>query len=92
MMLQWARHTKQKAVAAPFLLCSYFWLLTTHNKALLLQMYNKVEWAIHSGNNMFAPQNYVLIVSRENILEDSLKKLVNVHRGAKDPLKMPLKI
>lgn len=41
---------------------------------------------------MFAPQNYVLIVSRQSILEDSLKKLVNVQRGAKDPLKMPLKI
>ncbi len=55
-------------------------------------MYNKVEWSANAGMNMFAPQNYVLIVSRDNILEDSLKKLVNVHRGIKDPLKMPLKI
>lgn len=55
-------------------------------------MYNKVEWSSNAGMNMFAPQNYVLVVSRDNILEDSLKKLVNVHKGIKDPLKMPLKI
>lgn len=58
----------------------------------MLQMYNKVEWSANAGMNMFAPQHYVLLVARDNILEDSLKKLVNVHRGIKDPLKMPLKI
>ena len=39
------------------------------------------------------PVNYTLEVSRERILEDSLKKIVQVSRiDGKDPLKLPLRI
>jgi hypothetical protein len=39
------------------------------------------------------PANYMLEVNRENILEDSLKKIVKVDRiEGLDPLKLPLKI
>lgn len=39
------------------------------------------------------PANYMLEISREHILEDSLKKIVQVSRvNGKDPLKLPLKI
>jgi len=38
-------------------------------------------------------QNYVLEVNRERILEESLKKIVQVQRiDGKDPLKLPLRI
>jgi hypothetical protein len=38
-------------------------------------------------------QNYMLEVSRDRILEESLKKIVQVQRiDGKDPLKLPLKI
>ena len=84
------------------MLCSYHWVFSTHNKAQLLQMYNRVEWAMWQDvflmGAMFMPHNqspthYHLEISRGNILEDSLKKLVLVHKnGRKDPLKLPLRI
>jgi len=109
MMATWAKNTKvmilnkkplnQKPTV--FTLCCYHWVFNTHNKALMLQMYNKVEWSSHQQVFMtryqslpsMNPINYVLEISRDRILEDSLKKIVQVSLiQGKDPLKLPLKI
>lgn len=66
------------------MLCSYHWILNTHNKAVMLQMYNKLEWQILKDafllKSFFSQQlnleNYELEISREDILSQSLKKIV----------------
>ena len=67
----------------------------------MLQQYNKFDWAIHQDvflmrsfwDRTITAQNYVLEVNRDRILEDSLKKIVQVQRiEGKDPLRLPLKI
>ena len=109
MMVQWAKYTKQLVIknqpithkSDNFMLCSYHWVFNTHNKALMLQMYNRVEWSMFQDiflmRSMYLPSmnpvNYTLEVSRDRILEDSLKKIVQVSRiDGKDPLKLPLRI
>jgi hypothetical protein len=52
----------------------------------MLQHYNKFDWAIHQDvflmrsfwDRTITAQNYVLEVNRDRILEDSLKKIVQV--------------
>jgi hypothetical protein len=69
-----------------FNICSYPWILNTLNKAYMLQQYNKFDWAIHQDvflmrsfwDRTITAQNYVLEVNRDRILEDSLKKIVQV--------------
>lgn len=92
-MVQWAKQTKALVKAnkpigssksAQFLLCNYHWVLNTHNKALMLQTYNRVDWYLHQEQlnmrAMFLPNRsaieYFLEIRRGHILEDSLKKLV----------------
>jgi hypothetical protein len=28
----------------PFMLCNYHWILNTHNKNIMIQEYNKMDW------------------------------------------------
>lgn len=66
------------------MLCSYHWILNTHNKAVMLQMYNKLDWQHHKDvfllrsffDNKINPENYELEIQREDILSQSLKKIV----------------
>lgn len=73
-----------------FLICNYHWILNTFNKACLLQMYNTVDWEMHKDafllvlvlNNpnqvQLDPEKYQMEISRDDILAESLKKLVGV--------------
>lgn len=85
------------------MLCNYHWILNTHNKNIMIQEYNKMDWNrvkdqfllryIWDKKKVKESQNYVLEVNRDKILEDSLLKIVKVLPVAGlDPLKLPLKI
>ena len=93
--------------ATTFNLCSYHWIMNPHNKSKMLQTYNKIEWLFNSDffllrafwdpsqrNTIYnGHQQYLLEVSRENILEESLQKIVKVkHVEGRDPLKLPLMV
>lgn len=108
-MVQWSKQTKGQVQAkqpiergtGSFMLCSYHWILNTHNKAVMLQMYNKLDWQHHRDvfllrafwDNKINPENYELEIQREDILSQSLKKIVQVNKiDGKEPLKLPLKI
>jgi hypothetical protein len=72
----------------------------------MLQKYNKIEWNTNKDafllrafwdpkmrKNMKAATNYLMEVRRDNILDDSLEKLVKCKLfGGKDPLKLPMKV
>ena len=114
LMDQWANKTKVQVRngveithANIFNPCSYHWLLSDHNKTILLQRYNKMDWKFNQDyflmrafwdpemrKKRFAGANkFVLEISRENILEDSLQKIVNLQKiDGHDPLKMPISI
>lgn len=87
--------------------CSYHWLFTPHTKTIMLQRYNKMDWKFTADfflmrafwdpemrKKRFAgAKNFVLEVSRDNLLDDSLQKIVNLKSvGGHDPLKMPISI
>ena len=87
--------------------CSYHWLFSDHNKTILLQRYNKMDWKFNQDfffmRAFWDPQmrakkyaganKFVLEISRENILEDSLQKIVNLQKvDGHDPLKMPVSL
>lgn len=89
-----------------FNLCSYHWILSPHTKSELIHQYNKVEWTIVRDfflmRAFFDPQmrknirdatQYQLEISRANILDDSLQKIVNVKlMDGRDQLKLPLTV
>lgn len=64
-------------------------------------MYNKIEWKHYQLlfllrtfiDNNINPENYVLTISRKDVLSESLKKIVQLSKlEGKDLLKLPLKI
>jgi len=66
--------------------CSYYFLFTPHTKTLMLQRYNKIDWKFQADyflmrafwdpemrkNKFRNAQKFLLEISRENILDDSL--------------------
>lgn len=67
----------------------------------MLQTYNKIEWKHHKllfllrsfMDSNIDPDNYVLKISRKDVLSESLKKIVQLSKlEGKDLLKLPLKI
>jgi len=87
--------------------CSYYWLFTPHTKTLMLQRYNKIDWKFQADyflmrafwdpemrkNKFRNAQKFLLEISRENILDDSLTKIVHLKSvDGHDPLKMPISI
>lgn len=112
-MMDWAKQTKiqvrngQKVTHSNlFNLCSYHWILNPHQKSVMLQKYNKIEWNQNVDafllrafwdpqmrKNLKSATNYLMEVNREKILDDSLEKLVKVKKlGDRDPLKLPMKV
>ena len=87
--------------------CSYHWLFTPHTKTIMLQRYNKMDHKFTSDfflmrafwdpemrkKKLAGADKFVLEVSRGNILDDSLQKIVNLSKVAgHDPLKMPISL
>lgn len=87
--------------------CEYHWLMNPHNKTLMLQRFNKGEqWATADKTVMQAYFNpdlaalfnnqcnkFVLKISRDRILDESLQKIVNVKAiNGIEPLKLPLTV
>ena len=84
--------------------CDYHWLMTPHNKTCMLQRYNKIEWQLHADFFLMRAfwdaqirqmlgncQRFLLEISRDSILDDSLQKIVHVKpMHERDPLKLPL--
>ena len=83
--------------------------MNPHNKSKMLHTYNKFEWQFHIDfflmQSMWDPNmqgrsalyngvhHYLLDCRRDNILEDSLQKLVQVKLvNGRDPLKQPIMI
>jgi E3 ubiquitin-protein ligase HERC4 len=88
-----------------FSICNFPWILNTFNKACLLQMYNTVDWEMHKDafllvlafnnptNEQIDPEKYQMEICRNDILAQSLKKIVQVQRiGGRDPLRLPLRV
>jgi len=84
-------------------MCNYHWMLDTHNKQRMLQVYNKLDWGraqdlqmmrvFWDRENAKNAKHYVLNLKREDLLEESVKKFVACKPVAgHDPLKLPLKI
>ena len=86
------RNNQKITHATNFNICAFHWILNPHNKSKMLHTYNKIEWQFNSDffllrsfwdrslrtaiyNNV---QQYLLEITRENLLEDSLEKLVKV--------------
>lgn len=54
-MIEWVKATKQKVKqnqpidkpGTQFLLGNYHWIFSSHNKAQMLHLYNKVDWITH---------------------------------------------
>lgn len=71
-----------------FSICNFPWILNTFNKACLLQMYNTVDWEMHKDafllvlafnnptNEQVDPEKYQMEICRNDILAQSLKKIV----------------
>ena len=86
--------------------CSYYWLFTPHTKTIMLQRYNKMDWKFNADYAMMKafwdpevrkkkqnPTKFLLEISRANILDDSLAKIVHLkYEQGRDPLKLPISI
>jgi|694.fasta_scaffold148099_2 hypothetical protein len=80
--------------------------MSPHNKAEMIHEYNKVEWTLvrdffimraffdpNMRRNLKDATQYLIEVNRENILDESLQKIVNVKLVEnRDPLKLPLSV
>lgn len=112
-MMEWANRTKvQIRNKVPithsnnFNPCSFAWLMTPHNKTLMLQRYNMNDWQFNVDffilrafwdpqlrQRLSSAQKFQLEISRDNILDDSLQKVVQVKTiDGYDPLKLPIVI
>ena len=72
--------------------CSYTWLFTPHTKTLMLQRYNKLNWKVQADFSLMrafwdpdmrkkkfqGATKFLLEISRDNILDDSLQKIVHL--------------
>lgn len=112
-MANWAKQTKIQVRNCQsithgnlFNLCAYHWILNPHQKSVMLQKYNEIEWGNHRDalllrafwdpqmrRNRKSAEHYMMEVRRDHILDDSLEKIVNCKFiGDKDPLKLPMRV
>ena len=87
--------------------CSYHWLFTPHTKTIMLQRYNKMDWKFNADaalmrafwdpdmrkKKFLGANKFVLEIQRDNILDDSLQKIVNLKpENGQDQLKLPISL
>jgi hypothetical protein len=110
-MNEWAMQTKiqirnQQPVqmGMHFMLCNYHWILDTHNKKQLTEVYNKLEWKRAQDLSMLRSfwdpklfkksMHFEFEVKRTNILQEYVEKFINLKpdKDGFDPIKLPLRI